>query len=637
MEYRRTKIVCTLGPSTDDPQVLRRMLEAGMDVARINLSHGTAADHRRRVELLRRVAAEVGRDDVGILFDTRGPEVRVGPLPGGALELAGGQRVALVAADQAAARGAGAEGSGPAGAPAGAGGPGDGGAGGGAGAPRAGSSQAGSVQGAGETGPAGCPVIPVSYSRVATSVGPGDRILLDDGNLVLTVEESDGVYVYCRVDAGGRLLQGKKATLPAESLDLPYLNEADRADVRLGIELGIDFIAASFVRSAADVHALRRVIEEAGGDQWVIAKIENRLGVERLEEILASADGIMVARGDLGVELPVEDIPLLQKQIIQAANRAGKPVITATQMLESMVQHPRPTRAESTDVANAILDGTDAVMLSAETAAGRYPVEAVEIMARIARRTEAALDYGQRLARTGLEEHRTVTDAVSYASCTAAENLGAAAILTATQSGYTSRMISRHRPRQPIVAVTPSRRVARKLSLVWGARALVTAAQKDVDGLIEEAMREAVKGGFVRPGDLVVITAGVPVGQPGTTNMLQVHTVGQAVLRGTGVGQGSHTGPVRIVRDPEAAGAFHGGEVLVAVATDRDFMPLIEKAGALITEEGGLTSHAAIVGLHRGIPTIVGAAGALETLQDGETVTVDARRGLVYRGWARVG
>ncbi|WPD19414.1 pyruvate kinase [Thermaerobacter composti] len=630
VEFRRTKIVCTLGPSTDDPAVLRRLLQAGMDVARINLSHGTAADHRRRVETLRAVARELGRDDVGILFDTRGPEVRVGPLPGGALELATGQRVALVAAGQGEANGGeGAPGSTPAARAAGSSG-GTGADQGAAGA--AAPSGAGSREALPEV-----PVIPLSYSRVATSVGPGDRILLDDGNLVLTVEGGDGVYVYCRVDAGGRLLQGKKATLPAESLDLPYLNEADRDDVRLGIELGIDFIAASFVRSAADVHALRRVIEEAGGDQWVIAKIENRLGVERLDEILASADGLMVARGDLGVELPVEEIPVLQKQIIQAANRAGKPVITATQMLESMVHHPRPTRAESTDVANAILDGTDAVMLSAETAAGRYPVEAVEIMARIARRTEAALDYAQRLARLAQEEHRTVTDAVSYASCTAAENLGAAAILTATQSGYTSRMISRYRPRQPIVALTPSPRVARKLSLVWGVRALVIEPQDDVDGLIEHALRGAVRGGFVRPGDLVVITAGVPVGQPGTTNMLQVHTVGQAVLRGTGVGQGSHTGPVRIVRDPEAAGPFHGGEVLVAAATDRDFMPLIEKAGALITEEGGLTSHAAIVGLHRGIPTIVGAAGALETLQDGETVTVDARRGLVYRGWARVG
>ncbi|ADU50504.1 pyruvate kinase [Thermaerobacter marianensis DSM 12885] len=617
MEFRRTKIVCTLGPSTDDPAVLRRLLQAGMDVARINLSHGTAADHRRRVETLRAVAQEMGRHDVGILFDTRGPEVRVGALPGGALDLAAGQRVALVAA------GHGEAGAAPDGGP---GGP----------APAGSSASAGPVAAPGAA-PAGCPVIPVSYSRVATSVGPGDRILLDDGNLVLTVEDVDGVYVYCRVDAGGRLLQGKKATLPAESLDLPYLSEADRDDVRLGIELGIDFIAASFVRSAADVHALRRVIEEAGGDQWVIAKIENRLGVERLDEILASADGIMVARGDLGVELPVEDIPLLQKQIIQAANRAGKPVITATQMLESMVRHPRPTRAESTDVANAIFDGTDAVMLSAETAAGDYPVEAVEIMARIARRTETALDYGRRLARLAGQEHRTVTDAVSYASCTAAESLGAAAILTATQSGYTSRMISRHRPRQPIVALTPSQRVARKLSLVWGVRALVIEPRDSVDGLIDRALQGAVDGGFVRPGDLVVITAGVPVGQPGTTNMLQVHTVGEAVLRGTGVGQGSHTGPVRIVRDPEAAGPFHGGEVLVALSTDRDFVPLIEKAGALITEEGGLTSHAAIVGLHRGIPTIVGAAGALETLKDGETVTVDARRGLVYRGWARVG
>ncbi|MFS8640012.1 MAG: pyruvate kinase [Symbiobacteriaceae bacterium] len=594
VEFRRTKIVCTLGPATDDPAVLRRLLEAGLDVARINLSHGTAADHRRRVETLRAVARELGREDVGILFDTRGPEVRVESLPGGSLDLVTGQRVAMVAAGQA-------------------------------------------PQAEGEGEGAGMPVIPVSYGRLADSVTAGDRILLDDGNLVLSVEGVEGALVVCRVEAGGRLLSGKKVTLPADSLDLPYMNEADRADVRLGVELGVDFIAASFVRSASDVHALRRVIEEAGGDQWVIAKIENRLGVERLEEILAAADGIMVARGDLGVELPVEEIPLLQKRIIEMANRAGKPVITATQMLESMVHHPRPTRAETTDVANAILDGTDAVMLSAETAVGRFPVEATEIMARIARRTEAAIDYAQRLAIKGQEEHRTVTDAVSYASCTAAENLGAAAILTATQSGYTSRMVSRHRPRQPIVALTPSERVVRKLSLVWGVRALPMEQQGDVDGLVERALHRAVESGFVRPGDLVVITAGVPVGQQGTTNLLQVHTVGEAVVRGTGVGHGSHTGPVRIVRDPETAGPFHGGEVLVAASTDRDFMPLIEKAGALITEEGGLTSHAAIVGLNRGIPTIVGAQGALSRLRDGETVTVDARRGLVYRGWARVG
>lgn len=557
---------------------------AGMDVARFNLSHGRWEEHLPRLRNLREAMARTGRE-IGWLLDTRGPEIRIGRLQGGQVMLQEGRRFVLttqeVVGDEEKAH--------------------------------------------------------VQYPALPEDVRPGDRILLDDGKVVLEVEESSPTEVCCRVVVPGVLLERKKVSLPGVAIRLPVLSEEDVRDLQLAAKEGMDFVAVSFVRSPDDVLEVRRLLEQVGSSAQVIAKVESSAGVERLAEILKVSDGLMVARGDLGVEFPTEEVPLLQKEMIGHAGRVGKPVITATQMLESMVERPRPTRAEATDVANAIFDGTDAVMLSAETAVGKYPVEAVRVMARIAERTERALEWGELLQRRGLAEPTTVTGAISYATCTTARDLRAAAIITATRSGYTARMVARFRPQAPVVAVTPDRTVARQLCLVWGVRPLVAPSRASIDETIDEAIQCALQAGAIKQGDLVVITAGVPVGVPGTTNMLKVHTVGDILLKGTGIGTRSASGRVCVVRTvQDARRKFRPGDIMVVPASHRDLIPWIEKAGALIAEEGGMTSHAAVVALSLGLPAVVGAEGATGLLADGDVVTVDAERGLVYKGEARV-
>ncbi len=581
---RRTKIVCTLGPATTAVDTLESLLMAGMDVARFNLSHGRWEEHLPRLRNLREAMARTGRE-IGWLLDTRGPEIRIGRLQGGQVMLQEGRRFVLttqeVVGDEEKAH--------------------------------------------------------VQYPALPEDVRPGDRILLDDGKVVLEVEESSPTEVCCRVVVPGVLLERKKVSLPGVAIRLPVLSEEDVRDLQLAAKEGMDFVAVSFVRSPDDVLEVRRLLEQVGSSAQVIAKVESSAGVERLAEILKVSDGLMVARGDLGVEFPTEEVPLLQKEMIGHAGRVGKPVITATQMLESMVERPRPTRAEATDVANAIFDGTDAVMLSAETAVGKYPVEAVRVMARIAERTERALEWGELLQRRGLAEPTTVTGAISYATCTTARDLRAAAIITATRSGYTARMVARFRPQAPVVAVTPDRTVARQLCLVWGVRPLVAPSRASIDETIDEAIQCALQAGAIKQGDLVVITAGVPVGVPGTTNMLKVHTVGDILLKGTGIGTRSASGRVCVVRTvQDARRKFRPGDIMVVPASHRDLIPWIEKAGALIAEEGGMTSHAAVVALSLGLPAVVGAEGATGLLADGDVVTVDAERGLVYKGEARV-
>ncbi|MDI3316899.1 MAG: pyruvate kinase [Bacillota bacterium] len=582
---RRTKVVATIGPASESEEALRALMEAGMDVARLNLSHGGGQQLRERSERIRRIAERLGRH-IGLMFDTRGPEVRIGRFPGGSVELAPGDRFLLVPEP---------------------------------------------VEGSRER-------VGISYPGLARDLEPGATLLLDDGNLVFRVREirRDGA-IDCEVVVGGRLLGGKKCLAPGTRLSLPPLLPEDEADLRLGLELGIEFVAASFIQTADDVLAVRRFLEEnaspAARLPEIITKIETRHGVDRFEEILEVSDGIMVARGDLGLEMPTEDVPFIQKRIIALANRAGKPVITATQMLESMVEHASPTRAEAADVANAVMDGTDAVMLSAESATGAHPVEAVRMMARIAERADAEL-VARRQGAQPPSSPATVTDAISRASVATAAALGAAAIITPTQSGRTARVVAAQRPAAPILAVTPESGTARRLSLVWGVEPLVLARQRSSDEVIERAVAAALESGRVANGDVVVITAGFPVGVSGTTNTLKVHTVAAVLGRGQGIGKEAASGPVCLVEDATAAAsAFRDGDVLVVPRIDPEMVVYAQRAAALVVREGGLSSPSAIVALNLGRPAIVGyQPESAEELRPGETVTVDPVHGLLYRG-----
>ncbi|AEG59628.1 pyruvate kinase [Desulforamulus ruminis] len=581
---RRTKIVCTIGPASESFEVLKEMMLAGMNVARLNFSHGTHEDHGRRLEAIRQAAREVGKN-IAILLDTKGPEIRLKKFANPPVLLKPGQSFTLTTRE---------------------------------------------VLGD-DT------IVSVTYMDLPKDVRPGSRVAVADGLIEMEVEAVEGQDVHCRVINGGPLSNQKGVNLPGVNVNLPSITERDVEDIRFGIQQGVDFIAASFIRKASDVLAIRQIVEEVGADVAIIAKIESRQGVDNLAEIINVSDGIMVARGDLGVEIPAEEVPVLQKTMIQSCNIAGKPVITATQMLESMTQNPRPTRAEASDVANAIFDGSDAIMLSGETAAGKYPVQAVETMARIAQRAEQAVNFDALLETRGSALQRTVTDGISHAVCTIAKELGVSAIITATASGHTARMIAKYRPKVPIIAVTPKADVLRKLALAWGVEPLLIGPLTGTDEMISASVEVSLTAGLISAGDLVVITAGVPVGVHGTTNMMKVHTVGTLLARGTGIGQRAATGSVRICASgQEALEKVRPGDILVTAATDREFIPAMEKAAAVITEEGGLTSHAAIVGLEFGIPVVVGVDQATGILPDGEIITVDGQRGLIYGGTARV-
>ncbi|HHX50081.1 MAG TPA: pyruvate kinase, partial [Clostridia bacterium] len=545
---RHSKIVCTLGPASETVAVLKEMIIAGMNVARLNLSHGSLPEHERRIRNVRQAAQETGIN-VAILLDTKGPEIRIGDLEEN-INLKEGQKLVLTTED---------------------------------------------VLGSRER-------IPVRYPGLARDVKPGTKILIDDGLIELVVERVMDTEIFCSVENPGELSGGKGVNVPGALINLPAVTAKDRQDILFGISLQVDFIAGSFIRSASDVLDIRRILEENQGDIQVIAKIENRSGVDNIDEILEVADGIMVARGDLGVEIPAEEVPLLQKRIIEKCNLLGKPVITATQMLDSMIRNPRPTRAEASDVANAIFDGTDAIMLSGETAIGKYPVEAVKTMARIAEKTEDALP-DQNFRNDSLLTRTSITGSIGHATHTVARELGAVAIITPTTSGSTTRMVSRYRPRAPIVAATPDARVLRQLLLVWGARPVLVKKMEGTDAMIAEAVQAALRINIISPGDLVVITAGVPVGVPGTTNLLKVHVVGEVVVKGQGIGRSVVTGPVRLCKKgDEALEKILPGDILVTYGTDRDFIKAMEKAAAIITVEGGLTSHGAVVGLSLGIP-----------------------------------
>ncbi|HBV96692.1 MAG: pyruvate kinase [Peptococcaceae bacterium BICA1-7] len=580
----RTKIVCTIGPSSEKVPVLMKMMLAGMNVARLNFSHGTHEEHLRRVESIREAASKTGRN-IAIMLDTKGPEIRLGYMEKEPVLLEAGKRVTLTVNDEKGSES----------------------------------------------------MLPVNYKGMPRDVCPGDRILIADGLIELRVIDKTRKTVDCEIINGGKLTSQKGVNLPGIVVNLPAVTDRDVDDILFAIKNDFDFIAASFIRKANDVLGIRQIVEESGANLNIIAKIESREGLNNLDEIIKVSDGIMVARGDLGVEIPVEEVPLVQKKIIEKCNRAGIPVITATQMLESMINNPRPTRAEASDVANAIFDGTDAIMLSGETAAGKYPLETIQTMVKIAIKAETSPNYEEITMRRSRSQACTVTDAISHATCTISEDLGAAAIITSTETGHTSRMMSKYRPRSPVVAVTPEEKVLRKMALVWGVQPILVNRTDNTDSMISEAIEASLKAGMINPGDLVVITAGVPVGVHGTTNLIKVHTVGEILARGTGIGNLAVTGSTRICSSAaEAMQKVLQGDVLVTRSTDRDYIPVIERAGALITEFGGLTSHAAIVGLEFGIPVIVGVEEATSLLTDGEIITVDGQRGLVYKGTAKV-
>ncbi|MFY9273042.1 MAG: pyruvate kinase [Thermacetogeniaceae bacterium] len=581
---RKTKIVCTIGPASDSLEMMKKMIEAGMDVARLNFSHGTHEEHEARIIRLRQAMEETGKS-IALMLDTKGPEIRTGYVKGDQVTLKEGSQVVITTED---------------------------------------------ILGDEKR-------FSITNRTLPQIVAAGNTIMIADGMLQLEVISTTDTEILCKVITGGELGNQKNVNVPGVSLDLPSLTEKDIDDINFGIEQGVDFIAASFVRRSSDVLAIRRLLESRDADIHIISKIENEEGVKNIDDIIKVSNGIMVARGDMGVVIPAQDVPLIQKTIIKKCNRVGKPVITATQMLDSMIRNPRPTRAEASDVANAILDGTDAVMLSGETAAGKYPLEAVRMMSRIAERTEESLDYENILLQRTAERPNTTTDAISHASCSIAQDLGAVAIITSTKSGFTARSVSKYRPRAPVIAVCPDERVRRKLCLVWGVQPLPTEDINNTDEMIKKAVDTSLNEGLIKCGDLIVITAGVPAGVPGTTNLIKVHIVGEVLARGQGIGNRAVIGKVRICTTPdEAVEKVKVGDILVAVSTDRDYVPALQKAGAVITEEGGLTSHAAIVALNLGIPAIVGVDGATKILRDDGTITVDSMRGLIYRGAASV-
>ncbi|KKB74908.1 MULTISPECIES: pyruvate kinase [Bacillus] len=583
---RKTKIVCTIGPASESVEKLTQLMEAGMNVARLNFSHGDFEEHGARIKNIREAASKLGKD-IGILLDTKGPEIRTHTMENGAIELVTGSEL-IVSMDE--------------------------------------------VIGTAEK-------ISVTYEGLVHDVSKGSTILLDDGLIGLEVLEvnADKREILTKVLNSGTLKNKKGVNVPGVSVNLPGITEKDAKDIVFGIEQGVDFIAASFVRRPSDVLEIRELLEEHNAaDIQIIPKIENQEGVDNIDRILEVSDGLMVARGDLGVEIPAEEVPLVQKELIKKCNALGKPVITATQMLDSMQRNPRPTRAEASDVANAIFDGTDAIMLSGETAAGNYPVEAVQTMHNIASRSEQALNHKKILSARSKQVGMSITDAIGQSVAHTAINLDVSAIVAPTESGHTARMISKYRPKAPIVAVTVNDSVSRKLSLVFGVFAKSGQNHSTTDEMLENAVQKSLDSGIVHHGDLIVITAGA-VGEAGTTNLMKVYVVGDVIAKGQGIGRKSAYGEVVTAQNAnEAAEKMKEGAVLVTKSTDRDMMASLEKASALITEEGGLTSHAAVVGLSLGIPVIVGLENATSILTDGDDITVDSARGAVYRGHASV-
>lgn len=583
---KKTKIVCTIGPSSESPEIIEDLIKNGMNVARLNFSHGTHEEHLAKMKTIRKVRRKLNRP-IAIMLDTKGPEIRTGNFNIDEVFLKPGDVFTLTTRD---------------------------------------------VEGTEE-------IVSVSYEGLPNDVEVGSVIYIDDGLVQLEVTEiKDGTDVVCRALNNGVLSNHKGVNLPGSKTNLPAITPKDIDDIKFGIENDIDLIAASFVRKKEDVYEIRRILEDNGGEHIkIISKIESQEGVDNIEEIIEASDGIMVARGDLGVEIRTELIPIVQKEIIRKANKAAKPVITATQMLDSMIRNPRPTRAETTDVANAIIDGTDCVMLSGETAGGKYPVEAVSTMRNICITTELSDDFKENIYQTNISSSFTTTNAIAKNTCDLAETLDAKAIISCTASGNTSRVISKFKPKTNSIAATTTERVARQLSVVWGVYPIVIQDAIETDELIDRAIFGAINEGFVSEGDITVVTAGIPLGISGNTNLIKVHTIGDIITSGTGIGTKSISGKVCIAStQKELEEKFEDGDIIVARFTDADITEYIQKASAIVTEEGGLTSHTAIAAVHFNLPAVVGAFNIRNLVKDGDTITVDPIGGVIYKGEAKV-
>lgn len=583
---RKTKIVCTIGPASESEEMLEKLMNAGMNVARLNFSHGSHEEHKARIDTIRKVAKRLNKT-IGLLLDTKGPEIRTHNMKDGLIVLEKGKEV-IVSMNE--------------------------------------------VEGTPEK-------FSVTYENLINDVNIGSYILLDDGLVELQVKEinKDKGEVKCDILNTGELKNKKGVNLPGVKVNLPGITDKDADDIRFGIKENVDFIAASFVRRPSDVLDIRQILEEEKAEITIFPKIENQEGIDNIEEILEVSDGLMVARGDMGVEIPPESVPMVQKDLIRKCNKLGKPVITATQMLDSMQRNPRATRAEASDVANAIYDGTDAVMLSGETAAGQYPEEAVKTMRNIAVSAEAAQDYKKLLSdRTKLVE-TSLVNAIGVSVAHTALNLNVKAIVAATESGSTARTISKYRPHSDIIAVTPSEKTARQCAIVWGVNPVVKEGRKTTDALLNNAVATAVETGRVSNGDLIIITAGVPTGEKGTTNMMKIHLVGDEIAKGQGVGRGSVVGHA-IVADSasDLEGKDLSDKVIITNSVDETLVPYVEKAIGLITEENGITSPSAILGLEKGIPTVVGVEQATKEIKNDMLVTLDASQGKVFEGYANV-
>jgi pyruvate kinase len=578
--HRRTKIVATIGPSTLQPGVLRQLIQAGATTLRLNFSHGTHEDHQRSIRLIRQTAFELNQP-VGILQDLQGPKIRLGKYKCQSIVLQTGDPYILtsreVECDQS--------------------------------------------------------ISYISYEHLADELPEGSRILLDDGKVEMRVEKIDRQKkdLHCQVVVGGTLSSNKGVNFPGVYLSVKALTDKDKTDLMFGLDRGVDWVALSFVRNPQDILEIKDLIASAGKSVPVIAKIEKHEAIEEMEAILSLCNGVMVARGDLGVELPAEDVPILQKRLIATANQLGIPIITATQMLDSMANNPRPTRAEVSDVANAILDGTDAVMLSNETAVGNFPVEAVATMARIAERIEQEHTSPQRRSNT----KQSIPNAISGAVSQIAEQLEAAAIMSLTKTGATARNVSKFRPQTPILAITPHVDVARQLQLVWGVKPMVMLDLASPSQTFQAAINMAQESNFLADGDLVVMTAGTLQGISGSTDLIKVEVVKAILGKGVGIGQQSASGRARVASHPRELGNFNQGDILVVSATSAEFVEVMRKAAGIITEDPSLTSHAAIIGLRLGIPSIVGFKDATKAIREGAILTIDAQRGLVYSGVMR--
>ena len=579
---RKTKIICTLGPSTDKGDVLRDLIANGMNVARFNFSHGSYEEHGGRLAKLKALREELGKP-VAALLDTKGPEIRLKEFKNGVEMLEAGQTFTLTTRD---------------------------------------------VEGTNE-------ICSITYKDLPMDVEPNGTIMLDDGLIKLQIQTVNDTDIVCTVLNNGKIKNKKGVNVPGVHLSMPYMSQRDKDDIIFGIQQGYDFIAASFVRTAQDVYDIRNLLNQYDSNIRIIAKIENREGVNNIDSILAAADAVMVARGDLGVEIDFTELPGIQKTIIDRSFSFGKPIVTATQMLDSMIVNPRPTRAEISDVANAIYDGTSAIMLSGETAAGAYPVEALKTMSAIAERTE---QEGFHLRGRQMDSNPgkiSVSDATAHAACLTARDVNAAAIVTVSESGTTARLLSKYRPQQPIIACVMREQVQRQLSLSWGITPLMMSLAHSTDELIEMSTALAKENGYLHNGELAVVTAGVPVGVSGTTNMIKIHMVGNCLATGVGVGPENNdvaSGKACVCRTmDEVRAKFKPGMVLVVPSTSNEMLSFVRDAAALVVEEPGLNSHAAIAGKALLKPTVVGAAGATSHIRDGLMVAVDCAHGSVQR------